>query len=83
MAVSPYGIMKNNILIWIALVIVALGIWLVIPVTFWQYLFFLRIPLVMGILLLALPAIAEFILPELLQNLFVLRGIWQIAFTMV
>ena len=75
--------MKNNILMWIALVIVALGIWLLIPATFWQYLFFLRVPILMGLLLLFLPVIAKFLLPAMLKNLFVLRGIWQIAFTIL
>ena len=46
-------------------------------------LFFLRIPLLMGLLLFFLPAIAKFLLPAMLKNLFVLRGIWQIAFTIL
>ena len=75
--------MKNNILMWIALVIVGLGIWLLIPATFWQYLFFLRVPILMGLLLFFLPVIAKFLLPAMLKNLFVLRGIWQIAFTIL
>ena len=79
--------MKNNvlmsILMWIALVIVALGIWLLIPATFWQYAFFLRAPILMGLLLFFLPVIAKFLLPAMLKNLFVLRGIWQIAFTIL
>ncbi|MDJ0531968.1 MAG: hypothetical protein QNJ70_05635 [Xenococcaceae cyanobacterium MO_207.B15] len=73
----------KNIPLWLAIVVVVVIAWLLIPNIFWQYVFFLRIPLVMGILLLALPAIAEFFLPAMLKNLFVLRGIWQIAFTIL
>lgn len=75
--------MKNNISIWFVLVIIVLGIWLLIPATFWQYLFFLRVPILMGLLLFFLPVIAKFLLPAMLKNLFVLRGIWQIAFTIL
>ena len=75
--------MKNNIFLWLAIVIVVVTVWLLSPNIFWQYVFFLRIPLLMGVLLLALPAIAEFLLPAVLKNLFVLRGIWQIAFTIL
>ena len=79
--------MNKNILmwisLWIALVIIILGTWLVIPVTFWQYFFLLRAPIVMGLLLFFLPVIAKFLLPSMLKNLFVLRGIWQIGFTVL
>ena len=75
--------MKNNIFLWLAIVLVVVTGWLLVPNIFWQYAFFLRIPLLLGVLLLALPAIAEFILPAMLKNLFVLRGIWQMAFTIL
>ena len=75
--------MKNKIFLWLVIVIVVVTVWLLSPNIFWQYVFFLRIPLLMGVLLLALPAIAEFLLPAVLKNLFVLRGIWQIAFTIL
>ncbi|MDJ0689096.1 MAG: hypothetical protein QNJ41_11360 [Xenococcaceae cyanobacterium MO_188.B32] len=75
--------MKNNIFLWLAIVVVVVTGWLLVPNIFWEYAFFLRIPLLLGVLLLALPAIAEFILPAMLKNLFVLRGIWQMAFTIL
>ncbi|WP_063822248.1 hypothetical protein [Pleurocapsa sp. PCC 7319] len=75
--------MKNNFFLWLAIVIVVVTGWLLVPNNLWQYAFFLRIPLLMGILLIALPAIAEFLFPAMLKNLFVLRGIWQIAFTIL
>lgn len=73
----------NNIVKWLIIVAVVALIWLLIPNIVWQYIFFLRIPLLMGILLLTLPLIAIWGLPNLLKNLFVLRGIWQIAFTIL
>jgi len=73
----------QKILLWLGIVAAVLVVWLLIPDVVWQYVFFLRIPLLMGILLLILPAIAEFFLPSVLKNLFVLRGSWQIAFTIL
>ena len=75
--------MLRQILLWLGIVVVAVVGWLLLPNTFWQYAFFLRIPLLMGVLLLVLPAIAKFFLPSILKNLFVLRGIWQVAFTIL
>ncbi|MDJ0588994.1 MAG: hypothetical protein QNJ72_03230 [Pleurocapsa sp. MO_226.B13] len=75
--------MKNKILLWLAIALVVVIIWLLIPNIWWQYIFFLRIPLLMTVLLLAMPAIAELLLPAMLKNLFVLRGIWQMAFTIL
>ena len=77
------NIMQRQILLWLVIVAVVVAGWLLLPNIFWQYAFFLRIPLLMGVLLLALPAIAEFFLPAMLKNLFVLRGIWQVAFTIL
>jgi hypothetical protein len=75
--------MKNvllGIIIWTIVVVLLLGAWLLVPTAFWQYLFFLRVPIILGIFLVLLPAIAEFFLPAMLKNLFVLRGTWQLAF---
>ena len=44
-----------------------------------QYLFFLRVPLLIGLLLITLPAIAVFVLPAMLRNLFVLHDSWQLT----
>jgi hypothetical protein len=74
--------MKNivlGIVVWTFIVLALVIGWLLVPATFWQYLFFLRVPILMGLLLLILPAIAKFILPGMLKNLFVLRGIWQLT----
>ena len=72
-----------NLILWTVLVLALLTGWLLVPATFWQYVFFLRVPIVTGLLLFALPLIAKFLLPAMLKNLFVLRGIWQLAFTML
>jgi hypothetical protein len=68
---------------WLILVVAVLWCWLLIPGLAWQYAYFLRIPLLMGTLLVALPAIARFLLPSVLKNLYVLRGVWQVAFTVL
>ncbi|WP_299484684.1 patatin-like phospholipase family protein [Acaryochloris sp. IP29b_bin.137] len=78
--------MKNiflRITLWTIIVVAIITGWLLIPTTFWQYLFFLRIPILMGLFLILLPTIAKFLLPAVLKNLFVLRGIWQLAFTIL
>jgi Patatin-like phospholipase len=78
--------MKNivlGIVLWTVLVLAIIIGWLLVPATFWRYLFFLRVPILMGLLLLGLPAIAKFILPAMLKNLFVLRGRWQLVFTIL
>lgn len=64
---------------WLILVVAVLWCWLLIPGLAWQYAYFLRIPLLMGTLLVALPAIARFLLPSVLKNLYVLRGVWQVS----
>lgn len=74
----------RSILVWLAIVVVLATVWQMSSSgVFWQYVFFLRSPLFMAVLLLALPTIAEFILPSMLKNLFVLRGVWQMAFTIL
>lgn len=50
--------MKNNIFLWLAIVLVVVTGWLLVPNIFWQYAFFLRVPLLMGVSLLSLSAIA-------------------------
>lgn len=44
-----------------------------------QYLFFLRVPLIAGLLLFALPAICIYLLPTILGNLFVLSNALRMA----
>jgi hypothetical protein len=44
-----------------------------------QYAFFLRVPLIAGLLLFALPAICIYLLPTMLGNLFVLSSPLRIA----
>ncbi|MBR8827506.1 MAG: patatin-like phospholipase family protein [Gomphosphaeria aponina SAG 52.96 = DSM 107014] len=75
-------IMKN-IFVWLFFVFIVVTGWLLTPVSFWKYIFFLRVPIVMGLLLILLPAIAEFLLPAMLKNLFVMRGVFQMAFTIL
>jgi hypothetical protein len=72
-----------NILIWIITVLIAVFAWIKLPDAFWQYLFLLRIPLLQGLLLVFLPLIATRLLRSMLRNLFVLRGRWQISFTII
>lgn len=72
-----------NILIWIITVLVAIFAWIKLPDAFWQYLFLLRVPLLQGLLLVFLPLIATQLLRSMLRNLFVLRGRWQISFTII
>ncbi len=75
--------MNKKFLCWFAIALAVVIVWRFLPDIFWQYLFLLRIPLLMGLLLLGLPIIAKFWLPAILKNLFVLRGMWQIAFTIL
>lgn len=70
-------------IIWLILVLAAITIWLLSPDAVWKYLFFLRVPILMGFLLLLLPKLAKDWLPAMLKNLFVLRGRWQLAFVIV
>ncbi|MBO3457483.1 hypothetical protein G7B40_004205 [Aetokthonos hydrillicola Thurmond2011] len=72
-----------QIVVWTVLVLAIVIGWLLVPATFWQYIFFLRVPILMGLLLLGLPAVAKFFLPAMLKNLFVLRGAGQLTFTIL
>jgi hypothetical protein len=70
-------------ILWFVLVLAALAVWLLSSDAIWRYLFFLRLPILMGLFLLLLPKLAKDWLPVLLKNLFVLRGKWQLAFVIV
>ncbi len=77
----------NNFLkplvIWLGIVFIALLLWLVIPAAVWRYAFYLRVPILLGALLIALPILAVTWLRAMLRNLFVLRGPWQMAFVVI
>jgi hypothetical protein len=70
-------------IIWFVIVLAAIKVWLLSPDAVWKYLFLLRVPILMGFLLLLLPKLAKDWLPAMLKNLFVLRGRWQLAFVIV
>lgn len=74
--------MKNTIW-WLVAVLTAITTWFLFPAAVWKYLFFLRVPILMGSFLLLLPVLAKDWLPAMLKNLFVLRGKWQLAFVIV
>nr|RNJ66196.1 MAG: patatin-like phospholipase family protein [Leptolyngbya sp. IPPAS B-1204] len=69
--------------LWLGALLVALLLWLNIPDAVWRYVFYLRVPLLMGILLMGLPVLALTWLRAMLRNLFVLRGPWQMAFVII
>ncbi|NER33648.1 MAG: patatin-like phospholipase family protein [Oscillatoria sp. SIO1A7] len=73
----------GQIILWLGLVAAVVTGWLLLPTDFWQYVFFLRIPLLMGLLLFALPFLAQGPLKSMLKNLFVLRDAGQIALTIL
>ncbi|NES66822.1 MAG: patatin-like phospholipase family protein [Okeania sp. SIO2D1] len=75
--------MLKKIILWLGLVALVVTGWLLLPSAFWQYVFFLRIPLLMGVLLIALPFLAKGALKSMLKNLFVLRSAVQIALTIL
>jgi hypothetical protein len=72
-----------SILLWLGAILVTLVIWLNSVDSFWKYIFFLRVPILMGLLLIALPLIATRLLRAMLRNLFVLRGQKQLAFVII
>lgn len=72
-----------GILLWLGTILVTLVIWLNSVDSFWKYIFFLRVPILMGLLLIALPLIATRLLRAMLRNLFVLRGQKQLAFVII
>jgi hypothetical protein len=75
--------MRKAIFLWIGIVLAVVASWLITPESIWGYLFFERIPILIGLFLVALPLIAKFGLPAVLKNLFVLRGRWQLTFVIV
>jgi MFS family permease len=75
--------MGKAIFLWAVIVLAIVAGWLLVPHDVWRYLFFARIPLLAGLLLVGLPIIATSFLPAVLRNLFVLRGQWQLAFVIV
>jgi hypothetical protein len=70
-------------LIWVVVVLAAIAIWLISSENFWEYIFFLRQPILMGLFLLLLPKLAKDWMPAMLKNLFVLRSKWQLAAVIV
>ena len=72
-----------QIFIGIGIIAIAVVVWWHIPDSFWKYLFFLRAPILWGLLLVTLPLIATLWLPAMLRNLFVLRGPWQLISVIV
>ncbi|MEH1974867.1 MAG: patatin-like phospholipase family protein [Nostoc sp.] len=69
--------------IWLLPVLVVIATWLPRSDAVWKYLFFLRLPILMGLFLLLLPKLAKDWLPAMLKNLFVLRTRWQLAVVIV
>lgn len=63
----------------VAIVVIAILISLYLFQQYFPYLFYLRVPLLSGLLLLALPVVCLFALPSMLANLFVLDGKWHLA----
>lgn len=82
---SEQKIYFKQIGIGIVIIAIAVVVWWHIPAPFWEYLFFLRAPLLWGLLLVALPLISALLPPAkpLLENLFVLRGSWQLISVIV
>jgi hypothetical protein len=72
-----------SILLWLGAVLVTLVIWLNSSAAFWRYIFLLRVPILMGLLVITLPIIATRLLRAMLKNLFVLRGRWQLTFVII
>lgn len=75
--------LKMKKVIWFVLVLAVLATWFLSPDAVWKYLFFLRLPILMGLFLLLLPKLAKDWLPAMLKNLFVLRNKWQLAVIIV
>ncbi|MEH1957915.1 patatin-like phospholipase family protein [Nostoc sp.] len=69
--------------IWLLPVLAVIATWLPRSDAVWKYLFFLRLPILMGLFLLLLPKLAKDWLPAMLKNLFVLRTRWQLAVVIV
>ncbi|MGK7874253.1 MAG: patatin-like phospholipase family protein [Xenococcaceae cyanobacterium] len=74
---------RQAIFLWIGIVLAVLVVWRQSSEAVWQYLFLLRLPILMALLLVTLPLIAKFWLPAMLKNLFVLRDKWQLTFVII
>jgi hypothetical protein len=61
------------------LVLIGVVIWLLNFDVTLKYLFFLRVSLVCGVLLFALPFISAYLVPTMLKNIYVLRTLGQLA----
>jgi len=72
-----------KIFLWIGIAIAAVMLWLksLNIYQLWEYLFFLRVPILVGLFLISFPLIATKLVPNMLENLFVLRGRWAIGLT--
>lgn len=73
--------LKVALLVIVFLAVLSIEIW-PFPYLF-PYLFYLRVPLIVGALLLALPAICLLWLPSMLGNLFALSSKWHLALVIV
>jgi hypothetical protein len=75
--------MKRNAVLGIGIILAIAVIWFYIPDDVSRYIFFLRVPILAGLFLIALPILAKTIASAILKNLFVLRGQWQLTFVIV
>ncbi|MDJ0733363.1 MAG: hypothetical protein QNJ47_04625 [Nostocaceae cyanobacterium] len=66
----------GGILLWLGLCV--FGVWVQNHYNLLRYIFFLRVPIFVGLLLVLLPIISINLLPAMLKNLFVLRNKWQL-----
>jgi Patatin-like phospholipase len=76
---KPYTLYK--FFLWAFSLVILLYIWLSSPDYIWSYILLLRVPIILGgLLLFGLPILANFTgLSNLAQNLFIMRGAWQLA----
>jgi hypothetical protein len=75
--------MKRNAVLGIGIILAIAILWFYIPDDFSRYFFFLRVPILASLFLVALPILAKTIASAILKNLFVLRGQWQLTFVIV
>jgi hypothetical protein len=69
--------------LWIAVIAIVTLIWIKSSNEIWQYLFYLRVPILAGLFLIMFPVIALGPLKAVFRNLFVLGGKWQLAFVII
>jgi hypothetical protein len=72
-----------RIFAWVVSLAILIFIWLILPSHLYQYIFLLRVPIFFGAILFGFPILANTVATALFQNLFVMRGRWQIATVMV